>query len=120
MINTVIIGDRELKLRASALTSLLYKKLFNEDLLKVVSTISETADIDKLIGLAYVMNLQAENKNALGDIMNGTVTQMTYYEWLDGFEYSDLLDKDVFATITGTWIKNQQTTTNPKNLNRPQ
>lgn len=114
MINTVTIGDRELKLRASALTSLLYKKLFNEDLLKIVSNIGKTQEVDKLIGLAYVMNLQAENKNALAEIMNGTITQMTYYEWLDGFEYSDLLDKDVFTAVTGTWIKNQETTTNSK------
>lgn len=120
MKNTIMIGDREVKLRASALTSFLYKKLFDKDLLAELSKIEQTNDISTMFGLAYVMNFQAESENPLNDMKKGLLTLDGFYSWLDGFEQMDLFNKDVVSVITSTWLGSQATTTNAKNHNRPQ
>lgn len=120
MIKTVNVGGKEITLRASALTSFLYKKLFGKDIIKVLSNIKDSLEIDSLLELAYVMNLQANNSEALDDIMHGRASVMSFYEWLDQFEYSDLIDANFIATVTSAWIDNQKTSTNSKNQQRPQ
>ena len=65
MQKTILIGEKEFEFRASALTSMLYKDLFGEDLIRELPKIQENAAVDKIIGLAFVMNFQATSKNAL-------------------------------------------------------
>lgn len=120
MIKTTNVGGKEIKLRASALTSFLYKKLFGKDIIKVLTNIKESYEIDSLLELAYVMNLQANNPDTLDDIMHGRASVMSFYEWLDQFEYSDLIDSGFISTVTSAWIDNQKTSTNAKNQQRPQ
>lgn len=120
MNKTVNVGGKELKLRASALTSFLYKKIFGKDILKILSTIKDTMEVDSILGLAYVMNLQAENPAALDDIAQGRATELSFYKWLDNFEYADLINGEFIKTVAGVWIDNQKTSTDSKNQNRPQ
>ena len=120
MKKTIKIGDKEVTFRASALTPFIYKRLFNEDLMKVITTIGETNDVDKMFGLAYVMKIQAESNNPADDMKNGKITLEGYYEWLDEFEQSDVLNAGFFSEVVSIWIGNQQTTTNAKNHQRPQ
>ena len=119
MKKTINIGEKEVTFRASALTAFLYKRLFNEDLMKVITTIGDTNDVDKIFGLAYVMKFQAESANPADDMKNGKLTLEGYYEWLDEFEQTDLLNEEFFAGVVSVWIGNQQTTTNAKNHKRP-
>lgn len=120
MIRTVNVGGKEVKLRASALTSFLYKKLFGKDIIKVLSNIKDSMEVDSILELAYVMNVQANNPEALDSIMHGKETVMSFYEWLDQFEYTDLIDSEFIAAVTGAWIDNQKTSTDSKNQLRPQ
>lgn len=118
MKKTIKIGEKEVALRASALTSQLYKNLFGEDLIKELPNIKDNSGIDKMIGLAFVMNFQAEAKNAL-DEAKDKLTMRRYYEWLDSFEQMELLNAEVITEITNLWLGNIQTLANAKNLNRP-
>lgn len=120
MFKTVNVGGKELKFRASAQTSFLYKKIFNKDILAVLSNVKESMDIDSILGLAYVMNLQAENPKTLDDIMHGKVSEVSFLQWLDDFEYTDLIDAEFISSVTDAWLRNTETSTKSKNQYRPQ
>lgn len=119
MQKTILIGEKEFKFRASALTSMLYKDLFGEDLIRELPKIQENAAVDKIIGLAFVMNFQATSKNALEESKE-KLTIANYYAWLDQFEQLEVLNRDFVKDITALWLSNTATSSTAKNLNRLQ
>ena len=95
MVKTIKIGDKEVKMRASALIPLLYRNKFNRDIYKDLTSLvddinSKNPDIENMQiveRLAYLMAKQGDNDETgkhLGNIPD------TIEEWLDTFD-------DVFA-----------------------
>lgn len=116
---TITIGNKDVEMRASALTSQLYKNLFKEDLIANLQSITNEGAVEKIMQLAFVMSFQATTTNSLVDSKEG-LTIAKYYEWLDGFEMLDLMNEEVIKGVTSLWLTNAKTTVNAKNLNAQQ
>lgn len=120
MRKTIKIGEKEITLESTALTSVAYKKLFGTDILTTLGSFRNTditgaeaaQAIDAVSQLAFVMAKQAEHtpvKELLH--MDGDA----YYEWLDGFSYGDLYDPEVVTEILAVWSGNLMTSVDAKN-----
>lgn len=112
MVKTIKIGDREVKMRASALIPLLYRNKFNRDIYKDLTSLvndinSENPDIENMQiveRLAYIMAKQAD-KDETGKPLGNIPDEIE--DWLDAFD-------DVFAIyeasrdILSLWGKSTQ------------
>lgn len=107
----VQIGAKEIEMTSSALTSLAYKKLFGHDILatlgefKTEGMTGEKASeaIEKVGQLGFVMAKQASGM-PVKELMK--LTEIDFYEWIDGFNYADLYDAEVVAKILAVWTQN--------------
>lgn len=120
MAKVIKIGDKELNFKASALTSMAYKKLFKEDILKSLGELDPktfdaskaTDTLDTITRLAFIMNRQAEG-TPVKDLMN--LNEIAYYEWIDQFNFSDLYDSNYISEVLSVWTDGLQTSTKAKN-----
>lgn len=95
MVKTIKIGDKEVKMRASALIPLLYRNKFNRDIYKDLTSLvndinSEKPDIENMQiveRLAYLMAKQGD-KDETGKPLGNIPEKIE--DWLDTFD-------DVFA-----------------------
>lgn len=107
----VQIGAKEIEMTSSALTSLAYKKLFGQDILamlgefKTEGVTGEKASeaIEKVGQLGFIMAKQASGM-PVKELMK--LTEIDFYEWIDGFNYADLYDAEVVAKILAVWTQN--------------
>lgn len=105
----VKIGDKEVEMVSSALTSLAYKKIFGRDILSTLTNFkADKADlaqannaIDNVAQLGFVMAMQA--KLSIPDFMK--LSEVNYYEWVNEFQFGDLFDGNVIENILGVWTK---------------
>lgn len=115
----VKIGDKEVEMVSSALTSLAYKKIFGRDILSTLTNFkSDKADlaqansaIDNVAQLGFVMAMQA--KLSIPDFMK--LSEVNYYEWVNEFQFGDLFDGNVIENILGVWTKSLGTSVEGKN-----
>lgn len=102
MQKTILIGGKEVALRASAATTYRYTQIFHEEFFDAMKTLNDgensAAGIDVIGKLAYIMAAQAS-----GEDMN-SLSKDGYIEWLDGFEFSDFSDAlaDVVEIFMGS------------------
>ena len=99
MEKTINIGNREIKLKATANTPKRYRNTFNEDLLIKLQDLFNhmdkngafvgNADLSVVENLAYIMAKQADD------------TIGTQEEWLDNFEATDIYN--AMPEIMGVW-----------------
>lgn len=115
----VKIGDKEVEMVSSALTSLAYKKIFGRDILTTLTNFkadkanlaqANTA-IDNVAQLGFVMAMQA--KLSIPDFMK--LSEVNYYEWVNEFQFGDLFDGNVIENILGVWTKSLGTSVEGKN-----
>ena len=115
----VKIGDKEVEMVSSALTSLAYKKIFGRDILSTLTNFkADKADlaqannaIDNVAQLGFVMAMQA--KLSIPDFMK--LSEVSYYEWVNEFQFGDLFDGNVIENILGVWTKSLGTSVEGKN-----
>ena len=115
----VKIGDKEVEMVSSALTSLAYKKIFGRDILSTLTNFkADKADlvqannaIDNVAQLGFVMAMQA--KLSIPDFMK--LSEVNYYEWVNEFQFGDLFDGNVIENILGVWTKSLGTSVEGKN-----
>lgn len=115
----VKIGDKEVEMVSSALTSLAYKKIFGRDILTTLTNFkADKADlaqantaIDNVAQLGFVMAMQA--KLSIPDFMK--LSEVNYYEWVNEFQFGDLFDGNVIENILGVWTKSLGTSVEGKN-----
>lgn len=85
------IGDEKVEVVANAATPIIAKKIFREDILRALQ--NDPEDTMRYFQLAYVMAQQAVKPAS--ELMSGELTSEGYIEWLEKYEYFDVLD---FAT----------------------
>ena len=110
MIKTILLGETEEKFKASAATSILYKRLFKEDILEILSNYSKkTKEIRELQEeLAKVKELpDSEEKEAqladvtskllpLNSFVNDFFTRFAYITWLE----ANVSVSEIFKKLT--------------------
>lgn len=100
IIETIKIGDKEVKFACSAGTLKRYRDAFNEDLFAQIQKLtSDNPEVEVLTKLAYVMAKQA------GDTLE-------YEDWLDQFDFIDFIG--AIPKISEIWAKNNIQTSSSK------
>lgn len=115
------IGNRQITMESTALTSLAYKKLFGEDILATLGTFKQTNitgveatnAIDSVSQLGFIMAKQAD-KTPVKELMSLDIE--AYYEWLNQFDYGELYDAEIVSEILSVWSGNLTTSVDAKNV----
>jgi hypothetical protein len=118
MIETLIIGNEHVDLRADGATPFLYKQAFSKDLLKIFSEASATEDVavasEMAAELGFVMAQQAKSPDPLKvDLSRGA-----FMLWLTKFEPLDLTNSAL--DIIGVYLSNYKTDSSAKKKDEPQ
>ena len=92
MIETIIVGNKSVEMRADGATPFLYKQAFKKDLIKIFSEAFQNEDVE-IVGdigpeLGFVMAQQA----ASPDPLHVDLSQGTFFNWLSQFEPMDLIN----------------------------
>lgn len=113
MEKSVKIGEKEYRLRSSLFTIIDYKNTFGTDLFDDVTKLSvdnkNAKDLTKVIEVLFQIIY----------ILNKPFNKISYEEFLNGFDFGIITDKDTLETITGiigeflTQSKSKTTPTNP-------
>lgn len=115
----ITIGKTEVELVSTALTSLAFKKIFDEDILQTIGLLRQgTKDsaeastaVTDISRLAFVMNKQSTC--SVKELMN--VSELDYYEWLNDFERNDFYDPETITAVISAWSGNLATSVDAKN-----
>ena len=109
----VIIGKTEVPMRANAATAMRYRQTFHGDLLtELAKEKPETENVEILQKLAFIMAMSGADEN-----MNH-LTEEKYLEWLERFEYVDLIE--ALPEALGVYMATQKTQSEAKkNKNQP-
>ncbi len=95
MEKAVKIGDKEYRLRSSLLTIIDYKNTFGTDLFDDVTRLSvenkSSKDLTKVIEVLFQIIY----------ILNKPFNKISYEEFLSGFDFAVITDKDTLETVTG-------------------
>lgn len=119
MKKSIFIGETQTAFVSNAATALRYKQIFKRDLLKDLGRLDGKEDIERLDAieyitkLAYVMNMQAQNRIK-------EASEDNYVDWLENFEEQDFQNEDTIMRILGIWNKNLTPTSEQKNAQSPQ
>lgn len=117
MRKTLTIRDKEITFESSAITAIVYKKVFGEDLFSILGSDGTQASVainilDKVQQLAFIMAKQAEGMD-IKDLIK--LNELDYLFWLDDFEYTDMRSDDIVAELLSIWSGNLETTVKAKN-----
>lgn len=113
MIKVLNLGDKEVEVRASALTPILYTAFFNKDYYKEYNaSINERADA--FLGeVCFIMNIQATEEHPMERIK--AAKEDEFWEWCDKYPPMIFVDKmdDILAVMfnvekTNTTAKKKQ------------
>ena len=105
MIETIIIGNKSVEMRADGATPFLYKQAFNKDLIKIFSEASDTGDAsaasDVASELGFIMAQQAKSP----DPLQVNISRAEFMKWVSQFEPLDLAynSMDIINLYVGTY-----------------
>lgn len=105
MIETIIIGNKSVEMRADGATPFLYKQAFSKDLIKIFADATEGADTavasEMASELGFVMAQQAKSP----DPLNVNLSKGEFMKWLSQFEPLDLATSsiDIINLYIGTY-----------------
>ena len=105
MIETIIIGNKSIEMRADGATPFLYKQAFGKDLIKIFADAMEGADTavasEMASELGFVMAQQAKSP----DPLNVNLSKGEFMKWLSQFEPLDLATSsiDIINLYIGTY-----------------
>lgn len=124
MRDRISFGSKAITLESSALTTIAYKKVFNEDILQIIDRMAgeheredTNASLEAIGKLAFIMSKQAEGIS-VAELLS--LDEMTYYEWLNTFDRSDLMQADFITNTLRIWNGNLTTTIDSKNAESAQ
>lgn len=120
MKKTIKIGNQEVELVSTALTSIAYKRLFNDDILTSLGVLhagtkegAVAADtVEDMMKLAYVMHKQATV--SVKELLS--LDEIDYYEWINNFDRTDFYAADVITSVISVWSGNLATSVESKNV----
>lgn len=101
MQKTIMIGEVEVAMRASAATAIRYRNIFHGDIMKELMEMNpeqiDSSVIEKIQKLAFIMAKSAEGANMT------TLTEDDYLEWLDQFDSIEMMtaSKDIVSIYLG-------------------
>lgn len=101
MQKSIMIGDVEVAMRASAATAIRYRNTFHGDIMKELMEMNpeqiDSSVIEKIQKLAFIMAKSAEGANMT------TLTEDDYLEWLDQFDSLEMMQasKDIVSIYLG-------------------
>ena len=105
MYGKVTIGDKEVSFKANAATPFRFRMLFRTDLIQTMAK-GDEGDVAEYEKLAFVMAMQAENKDLT------KLTEEDFYAWLEDFEFVDLVS--ALPEVLNIYLKNEKQSTDPK------
>lgn len=126
-IKTIKIADKEVEMRGSALTSVIYKELFGSDVLVEVEHMRTIEDKIELYSqsvviyrqLGFVMAWQASNKEKTAEKMK-SLTEYEYFAWLDELDDTGFSDPNYIKEVQTLWRDITKVTAIAKNAANPQ
>lgn len=101
MQKSIMIGDVEVAMRASAATAIRYRNTFHSDIMKELMEMNpekiDASVIEKIQKLGFIMAKSAEGANMT------TLTEDDYLEWLDQFDSLEMMtaSKDIVSIYLG-------------------
>lgn len=101
MQKSIMIGDVEVAMRASAATAIRYRNTFHGDIMKELMEMNpeqiDSSVIEKIQKLAFIMTKSAEGANMTA------LTEDDYLEWLDQFDSLEMMtaSKDIVSIYLG-------------------
>lgn len=101
MQKSIMIGDVEVAMRASAATAIRYRNTFHGDIMKELMEMNpeqiDSSVIEKIQKLAFIMAKSAEGANMTA------LTEDDYLEWLDQFDSLEMMtaSKDIVSIYLG-------------------
>lgn len=101
MQKSIMIGDVEVAMRASAATAIRYRNTFHGDIMKELMEMNpeqiDSSVIEKIQKLAFIMAKSAEGVNMTA------LTEDDYLEWLDQFDSLEMMtaSKDIVSIYLG-------------------
>lgn len=103
MEKTIMIGDREIKLRATAAIPYLYRQEFGSDMLVEIANVEKgNGSTELFTRLAYLMARHADKDSVPENMI----------DWLDQFNTFDIYS--AIPQIMEVWETNQKTTSRSK------
>lgn len=113
MEKTIKIGGESIKMKATAATSLFYRKCFHQDLMQAITRATESGDsvavdVEIITNLAYIMAKEAKGKAF-------EASEEDEIKWLSQFDSFDLIENETAAEIIGLYTGQQETTSESKN-----
>ena len=87
-IKVIKIGDRDVPMKSSGATLVIYRSVYGEDFLSM----TQSKEVDPLIPLkiGFVMAKQAEGEKP--DKLKNELNESDYFDWIDEFSTQELLD----------------------------
>lgn len=125
MITTIRLGEKDVPMRASALTAVIYRSMFGKDLTVELNKMRKTREnnesgLDIFKQLAFVMNWQSLPRDTKITEAMKSLSIDDYYEWLDEVEEADFFEGDTLSAITSLWVNSQKSQIPLKNVANPQ
>lgn len=102
MIKEIKIGNKTVKLRATAAVPYLYRESFGQDMLVDMAETANGGNTMLFTRMAYIMARHADSQTVPSDII----------DWLDGFETLDILQ--AIPQIMEVWGAAEKTTAKSK------
>lgn len=112
MFKEVKIGNITVPMLANGATPLRYKMIFHKDLISEFQDATENAEkaMESLPELAFIMAMQAQNKEVGGDL--NLLNEDRYMKWMEQFDPMDIpMASD---EIVGLYTGNMETSSEPK------
>lgn len=111
----IFVGSKEVEVKATGFTTILFKRFTGNDLMQVLTDKSREAEkINDVLSLFYCLHVQAE-ESTIGAMLNRVADVQDFYEFLNSFEAKDLYTADVITAVITTWVDSTQTTSTSKN-----
>lgn len=87
MYGTITAGDKQIEMAADAASLYYYRKVFQEDFLKLTQDGDDNTDLFQKMG--FIMAMQAKHKDKPSELQK--LTFETFLTWLSEFEPLDLI-----------------------------
>lgn len=113
---SIKLGEREIMVRPSALTPMLFKRKTGIDLLVLLSDkkVADSEKLESITILFYIMAMQATCQDVSIEFEKAT-DEIAYCEFLDSLESKVLYSEEVISQIINVYMASTKSTSISKN-----
>lgn len=110
------IGEKEVAVRPSCLTPILFKRKEKKDLLVILSdeSIPQTDKLQYMVSLFYIMAMQASCKDVNVEFEKAE-DEMEFYKFIDELDSTVLYSDEVMADILKAYVNTTKASSKSKN-----